>query len=493
MRSRAPSLVLLLGLLVGGGCVGDDPTPPADTTSSSSSTSSSGGGTSGGTSGGTTSSSGDGGNCDPGAKRCIDGTTLGACGVTEKCAIECSEAGSAHCTEIEPAAPITKADLRVGGAVPLEISNTGAPIVLNTDNGAIDGIRTANGDPTAKEMISGIGFQRIGKVGVFTVKSFKVNTGATLIARGGSAFALAATETIEVIGLIDARGYNAAGVLCGTTNTTPNLDTAYVAGPGGFPGGDRTVNQGDAPGAGGGKGVAFPTPGNSRGAGGGGFGGAGGAGGAKTSEVVIQNGGPSVPLPSPIHGGFGGGASGPANGKSGGGGGGAVQLVAQGSITIGGGANPGGINVGGCGGESAQFGTNGSAGGSGGAIFLQSPITVMKDNGVLAANGGGGGTQNTGRAEAGKLSAMFAIGSGASTYGKGGNGAPTDLTGSPASYVGEAGMGNAAGGGSGGGGAGRIRIENRSGSVVVPSASIISPAIAVGGAAVTTVGTLAIK
>ena len=481
------SLVLALGG-VAVACVGDDPvtTTPGAT--------SDGGQSDGPLTGEAGTSEGGmsdgGGPCVPGTKTCVDGTTLGTCGdpATQKCALDCSTVGGAHCTIMQPTAPVVPDDLTTVGAAALTIN---ASALVDTDTGAIEGIRPPNGDPGALELKSGIAFRRIGNVGVFSVKSFTVNTGATLKLRGTSAFALAAAETITVVGIIDARGYDAAGVLCGTPNTTPASDTAYVAGPGGSPGGQRTgANNGSATGAGGGKGVAGFTSG-SAGAGGGGFGGRGGNGGG----YAISAGG-SVAFPSPIAGGFGGGASGGsggANGQSGGGGGGAVQLVAGISIEVGGGANPGGVNVGGCGGTGAMFGETGSAGGSGGAILLQAPSISMKALGVLAANGGAGSTGSTGtRAGHGTLSRSTALGSAAvSGYGKGGDGAPGNPPNTPL-LDGENG-GTGTKGGGGGGASGRIRLENRSGSIAVPADGIVSPPIATGATAAGTVGVLPVK
>ncbi len=445
---------------------------------------------------GSTSTNPDGGGpngCTPGTKTCIDGTTLGTCGQpgAETCPLDCSTVGGAHCTVIQPNLPVTTADLAKPGVVALTIS---ADAFVDTDTGAIEGIRPPNVDPGTDEIKSGIGFRLVGKVGVFTVKSLKVSTGATLKLRGAAAFALAAAETIEVVGIVDARGYDTAGVLCGTPNTTLASDTSHVAGPGGSPGALRDgANNGTASGAGGGRGVAGFTSGTA-GAGGGGFGGAGGTGGD-----YPNSGGAVVPMPSPIAGGFGGGASGGsggANGANGGGGGGAVQLVAGMSIAIGGGPNVGGINAGGCGGTGAAFGQTGSGGGSGGAILLQAPITTIKALGVLAANGGAGSTGNSSpRGEHGKLGKDFAIGpAAAGGYGKGGNGAP-GITGSPEQMLAGDPGGPASGskGGAGGGGVGRIRIENRSGSMAIPADGVVSPVIATGPTAASTVGVLATK
>ncbi|MBX3191335.1 MAG: hypothetical protein KF819_30335 [Labilithrix sp.] len=94
------------------------------------------------------------------------------------------------------------------------------------------------------------------------------------------------------------------------------------------------------------------------------------------------------------------------------------------------------------------------------------------------------------RGEHGKLGSGFAIGVGGSgAYGKGGDGAPrVGLV-----LDGETGGTGTTRGGAGGGGAGRIRIENRSGSIAVPADGTVSPAIATGPTAATTVGVLGTK
>lgn len=478
--SLASALAVTL-TIASAACVGDDPVGSAPATD--------GGGPGTGGDGSTTGDGGGPDGCTPGTKTCADGTTLATCGqtATETCALECSTTGGAHCTVLQPNVPVTAADLATADVVPVTIS---ADAVVDTATGSIEGLRPANADPSTQEMKSGIAFRLVGNVGVFIVKSFKVSTGVTLKLRGPAAFALVAAETIEIVGVVDARGYDVNGVLCGVPGS--GTDTAHVAGPGGSPGGIKGGStNGVAPGAGGGKGVSGFTAGATEGPGGGGFGGTGGNGGG-----YANSGGAIVAMPSPIAGGFGGGAS-SLNGGSGGGGGGAVQLVAGATITIGGGPNPGGINAGGCGGTGGAFGEAGSGGGSGGAILLQSPVVTIKALGVLAANGGAGSTGSAAaRGEHGKLGKASALGPPANGgYGKGGDGAPRVLGGSLESPLsGEAGgapTGNKGGGGGGGGG--RIRIENRSGSVSVPADGVVSPAIETGPAAATTVGAVSTK
>jgi hypothetical protein len=114
-------------------------------------------------------------------------------------------------------------------------------------------------------------------------------------------------------------------------------------------------------------------------------------------------------------------------------------------------------------------------GGSGGSILLVAPSVTV--NGILAANGGAGGTAQTAgtNATANDQPALgppsAGIGSAAATL-NGGSGVMTD--------------GGAALGG-GGGGAGRIRINTMSGAATLGPNSVISPAL---GTACATQGNL---
>lgn len=415
--------------------------------------------------------------CTAGDPICVDGATLGTCGSsdTQTCTFGCINVGGAHCGVMQPSLPVTASDLGTTGVTDVDVT---ADAFLDTDNGAIDNLRAANDSPSAREQKSGITYQLVGGVGVFIVKSLKVETGVALKLRGTAAAAIVATQTMTIVGVVDARGYDKSGALC----------AANVAGPGGSSGAATSdTPNGNATGAGGGLGVVGFT--DTSGPGGGGYGGPGGAGGGYPLSA-----GGTAPLPGPIAGGFGGGASGASggsNGAPGGGGGGAVQLVAGVSINVGGGANPGGINAGGCGGKGAAFGNTGSGAGSGGTILLQAPTLSIAATGVLAANGGGGSTGNgSGPGENGKLSNGLAIGAAANGgYGKGGDGS------SALSPVGQPG-GTGTKGGGGGGGSGRIRLENVSGSVTPATGGIVSPKIDVdvdGGIPPTTVGVLLTK
>jgi hypothetical protein len=129
---------------------------------------------------------------------------------------------------------------------------------------------------------------------------------------------------------------------------------------------------------------------------------------AGCADVAVATGGPGGPaygdpIVSVLTGGSGGGL-GAAGGSLacppgvGGAGGGAVQLYAVGTITV---AASGGISVGGAGGAGGFAvgcsDSGGGGGGSGGVVYLQARAIELA--GVLAANGGGGGSDGGSSAE----------------------------------------------------------------------------------------------
>jgi hypothetical protein len=405
---------------------------------------------------------GDATTCTP---ACTNATTFHDCTTQTDvpCALGCVATGTAHCAVMQPASPVTPADLTATGVGDLVISKL---TTLHTDTGAIDGIRAANVDPSKSEVISQIGFQLFAgaNVGVFTVKNFTVNDAIVLVASGDAALALVAGDTISLLGTLDARGYTSTGSLC-------NFAAPVPVGPGGTKAGNGAGNPGV--GAGGGNGADIG------GGGGGGFGGTGGDGRKYSSETAPYSvGGVVVPFALPISGGFGGGTNGAGGG---GGGGGGVQLVAANQIKIGGGTKVGGANVGGCGGlgnlNTTSPGTGGGGGGSGGEILLQSPTVTMLANGTLAANGGAGGGGG-GFGTAGLFSDQPAQPS-ASVNAGGAGGAGSSLNGVSVT------TGSSTLGAGGGGAVGRIRIDNASGTITLPGGAIISPAM--GTTATTTV------
>jgi hypothetical protein len=286
-----------------------------------------------------------------------------------------------------------------------------------------------------------------GAVGVFAMKSLRIEPGASLQVVGGLPVVLVAAERIDVLGSILASGKKGEGIA------------------GGFPPYERNP-AGAGPGGG-----ASGAPGY-YGGGGGSFCGLGGVGAADATDMPAFVGAhPGVKYGSPelipLWGGSSGGGS--ARDASGGAGGGAVQLVAGLEIVIGatgvvsvsgGGARPGG------------------GGGSGGAVLIEAPkVSVL---GALTANGGGGGIFAGGAGgQDGTNTTTPAAGETVATAGGGSAGTALDGT------AGLSTTSNATSGG--GGGAGRFRINTSDGQVVSMLSDKLSPAA---GTACVSVGTL---
>lgn len=481
MRSLAAFGSLLvgsaaLGLMVAA-CVGDDVASVSSTSGDGGNGPGDNGNGNGGDGG---SNNGDsGGSCATAS--CTDPSTLKNCdGKTETCSFGCSEAGGAHCEVVHPSGALLPSDLTTAGALDVTISSDAKFV---TDTGAIEGVRAANDDPLKTEVKDGIGFRIADdgqghKVAVWSFKSLKIDDGKTVRFTAANAAALVAAGNIEIVGVVDARGYDAAGTLCGDT----------TGGPGGGSGGK---DASAATGEGGGK-APVPMQTYSGGPSGGSFGGVGGKGGNGGSGASTPGAAAGTiygtPGLTPLVGGSGGGGT----SYGGGGGGGAIQLVAGTKVSIGGGTSPGGVNAGGCNGATAYYGNAGGAGGSGGAILIEAPNLELLSNGVIAANGGGGATGGGGTAaQPGQLSSAQCYAGGAPNgYGVcgGGSGGYTVYGGS-----GGAPSGTSGAGGSGGGGAGRIRINNRSGSFTVPPSTTISPVLGISPDPPSTVGTLDVR
>lgn len=481
LRGRSRWVVLggsvALGVLTIAACVGDEPATPG---ASSGAPPADGGGP--GVDG--DGSEPDGGGCA--AATCADPSTLKKCdGTTETCKFACVSEGTAHCTIIHPSGDaLTAADLAPPGALDVTLMST----AFVTDTGAIEGVRAPNADPLKMEVKDGIGF-RLGaidathKIGVWTFKSLTVPAGATVRFSSTYAAALVATTTIEIAGVVDARGYATTGELCGR----PPAATPWVPGPGGGAGGTAV-----APASGPGAGLpANPSTYYNGGPSGAGHAARGGAGGPGNNAATQRGGdaGASYGIATllPLLGGSGGGG----NAFSGGGGGGALHVVAGDRVIVGGAAAPGGINAGGCGGVSGSMGGAGGGGGSGGAILIETPTLEMRTNGVLAANGGaGGGAASGGDGQPGQLGDTVALPGSTTGYGFSGSGAArTSATGSSAGSA----PSTSTSGGAGGGAAGRIRINNRSGSYTVPSGATISPSLTIVSDPPSTVGTLDVR
>ncbi len=249
-------------------------------------------------------------------------------------------------------------------------------LTLNTDTGAISGVRPAG---TGLDPASGIHYEQVAQtgtvgLGVFSLKRLTVASGTTVTVTGSRALVLLATGAVTIGGTVSLAA------------------SAQGGGPGGFAGGaGGAKGEGPCPGLGGsGDGyMEYCTSGG----GGGGHGGAGGAGGdsgcAAPHAFKGGAGGGVCGVASlvPLVGGSGGAggtnAGVPASKPGpGGGGGGAIQISSAETITITGAINAGGAG----GGESVSAG--GAGGGAGGAILLEAPKVSTA---LLAANGGGGG------------------------------------------------------------------------------------------------------
>ena len=313
-------------------------------------------------------------------------------------------------------------------------------------------------------LVNGIYWQRNAQakgypgLSIFVVKSLEVNKGAALEVTGADALAVYATGNIKVEGTIHASGSGmfagAGGGAGGKSNGADGAPCNNGHGMGGDQGGSG-YNQVEAGGGGGGRIVK------------GGKGGdssyyskpKGGPGGAANNGQTL----------TPLYGGCGAGAGGGPDtggvaggaGGYGGGGGGAIQLSANGALSI-----SGTITTPGAGGEGGHGGGGGGGGGSGGAILLEG--ITLTHAGYLAANGGGGGSgsgstswASSNDGEDGRYDGVRATG-GAQ---QGQYGAAGGKGGSQANAGGDNGGSNANGGG-GGGAAGMIRLNTHTSQVI---------------------------
>ncbi len=395
-------------------------------------------------------------------KHC-DGTMLATCnaegtGFDEvACAIGCTDTPSSHCKTIVPSTPATIADFTTTGLTNQSLSN----VVLNGETGEMKvagvTVRAANAVAATFQVVSGIGFHVVTQsgsapsVGIWTFS--RLDADGVWSVTGANAIALVSAGDINLKAELDAYG----GAGCTTTNASAG---GAVGGTGTNSGGGL---GGGAHGGGayGGGGAGY---GDVGGAGAPGFSGSGGGGGVSWGTAT------NVPLV----GGSGGGGCGHMNTVLGGAGGGAVQLVANGTLTVGNGANNGGVNVGGCGGQGSSGADCGAGGGSGGAILIEASNVAVLGNGRLAADGGGGGAADS--------SAAFCNGTSGGLSGPGLGGMTSDGS----AYAGGIGgdvnhpsgytSTNHPSEGSGGGGAvGRIRV-NTINAPTFATGSIISPA-----------------
>jgi hypothetical protein len=365
--------------------------------------------------------------CDPGGGNdtCTDPGTLSHCRSDGtgfdlvQCPLGCG-APPAHCKAFDPTGPIAPGDL-VDRQLPVTVVDFAA--TWHSDTGQVEGYRNANADPTKFEFDNAIGFQRIGNIGVFIFGGLVMKDTGVMTFVGPYPVAILSSGSLQLDGVLDARGNGA------------------TAGPGGYAGGGPN-------GAGGGPGAGTV----SGAGGGGGYGGAGGP----TGGVMSTAGAAYGETLSPLRGGSGG--AGGAN-ASGGGGGGAIQLVAVGTISFGGGTATGGVNAGGCGGGGG--GASDGGGGAGGTILVESQTGVhLGPKTVLAANGGSGGGATPGVCG-----------------GLDGAAAPPGSPGGQGGAAGAINGGAASTGGGGGGGAGRIVLNTPTGLAVIDGGALLSPTL----------------
>ena len=428
------------------------------------------------------------GGCTPMSTYCEDSTTLRTCRTdgtaydAAVCQLGCSMATPAHCEGVYPTAPVTNGDLTTAGLTAITFATT----TLHGDSGAIDGVRAANGDPAQLEVNNGIGYHKAGGLGIFVFAAATIPAGVTVHLAGPNPIALVSEQDLAIAGILDAQGPCTAGIAVaggspGAMPVSGGLDTNGAAGAG----------QG-AGGAGQAQGMSNCGGGGGGGAGHGDVGGKGGNGGCFTvAPGGVAGAAYDTAALTTMRGGSGGGSGGAgSNAGAGGSGGGAIQVVANGTITIGGGASVGGVNVSGCGGGAAASSGGNGGGGSGGAVLLEAPTIHIAANGVVAANGGGGGGGSSSGVAGtnGALDGVRAAGGGSGTSAGGRGGA----AGSPTGESGVDATSNGQGTGGGGGSVGRIRINSVGASASVDSGGTLSPALAdqAGGSALCSQGAL---
>ncbi len=388
------------------------------------------------------------GGCRIGDRYCAEPTILecteGGLVVVAECPLGCATTGET-CRRLDVSNVDDDAAL-FRGTASLTV-RAGESVELNSSDGGIRETGTgtvirAPGDGLIDGMHFGSEEQGDApKLAIFAFDQILVEDGGRLVAVGGAAVVLLATQAI-INGTID---LSASG---------------RSPGPGGGLGGvDRSDGFGLGAGERGHLGGAFDGLGG--GGGGGGHGAAGGNGGDERDCCGGRGsggtGGAAIDdaLAVPLVGGGGGGSGAPADGGGhGGGGGGGLQITTSGFITVG---PTGVIDVGGAGGDGDD--DSGGGGGAGGSVLLESPSVSVMGWVVANGGGGGGGHENFGSSGPGEHAVRdvrrAAGGSGDARGGSGG--AFDDLAGE------NGGQGDHGGGG--GGAAGRIRWHTSSGTV----------------------------
>jgi hypothetical protein len=413
--------------------------------------------------------------CTPAAQTCSAGnvSTCKADGTgfdVTTCALGCIAGTPPRCAQLQPTAPVTRDDFDTTGLTANVVIAGGTTFDTNTGQiGFGTVIRGPNVVPTNREVISGIGFHVVdvpggsatnppAKIGVWYFSSVNFQSSATLSrVVGANAMALVSASTMALDSAFD---LTCAGNVFVAAGTGP-----HYAGPGGGNGAAGTDPAGVGAGGGG------SDLNNSSGGGGAGYGAAGGIAGKDGGNAAGAAGAAyGAAALAPIRGGSGGGRGGNGTGV-GGGGGGAIHIVAQTSVTVGNGANPGGVNASGCGGHVGGSGNGGGGGGSGGAILFESPSIALGAQATLAANGGGGASGGTANGandgQAGSFGSARANGGNAAPKG-GAGGASTTTTGDP-------GIDGGNSGGGGGGAAGRIRLNTKTSAATIDGSAVLSP------------------
>jgi hypothetical protein len=404
--------------------------------------------------------------CENLDKSCVTPTvlrdcqTVGQLPVDTTCSWGCLEGVSPPlCGKLQPAGGVlTELDLAPDARL-LEIMAT-AGGEINTDDGSITNVRAMG-----IGVKDGIDYERrdvtipgggTRMIGVFRFGKLTLMGNWTV--RGQHALAIASLGEVVIAGPLDLRG-DCVGGDAGPGGTAGAVDDA--AEPGGGNGGAESGGDSSG-GGGGGHGADGGNGGRIAGAG------AGTAPGVAWGDAMI----------AALVGGGGGGGGGGASDGIGGGGGGAVQIAANGKVSIRIAGATSGINAGGCGGKGGADG--GGGGGAGGTILIEAP-SVELDGTYLVVNGGGGGgggnTSAAGNGASGGWASTPAAGGlkGGGPDGSGGTG------GAAGSLKGQNGQdtvntGGTDSGGGGGGGVGRIRILTRlPDGVTLTAGSVVSP------------------
>lgn len=282
------------------------------------------------------------------------------------------------------------------------------------------------------------------QLSIFGVDSLTIPQGTSLLVSGSRALAIYARGPISIQGTLAAAATSKGAASGGKAGGAPASNGQPCFGGEGKTGTHKTCSSPYSS-------YTCKTSG-----GGGGGGAAGGSGGDSTGSGILGGaGGKAVGNAKlvPLLGGCGGAGSGHCGG-AGGGGGGAIQLSANGTISVTGGIHVGGGGGGGSGYTQLSGYCGGGGGGAGGSVLLEG-ISVMV-SGLVAANGGsgGGGGLGGGGGVPGEPSTTSAPGGGTGSYGTGGGSGgalSTPKGGGVPAYKYHT--------GAGGGAAGRIRIN----------------------------------